>query len=300
MSSPFMARPWARSLLVGGAVAALCAAAVALRPADPVRRADPNLASGPPVRATLRLNKEQYAQGDVPTLCFDSNGQARQKFYVAEETEALLSFSATNFAAQTSLFPPVSIGTIAGLGSIEIRLAPITCVSEESFIQGTQIDLATGKVVAFTNEVQILIDYSPCNPMIPGQGAGGQGCEAVAFWGVRRDAWPTPVLPGLLFSDVFDDAFPGQTLEAVINASGTGLTALGRETVAALLNAQSSKVDYDLTPTEVVTMFDQVFPGTLAAYQALENTFAGFNNQPCPIPVTRGLSTPSAPRRRAR
>jgi len=300
MSSPFKARVCtARALLVGGGVAALCAAAVALRPARPPATPAPP-ATGAPVRATLRLNQEQYVQGDVPTLCFNSNGQARQKFFAAEETEALLSFSETNFAVQSSLFPPVSIGTIAGLGTIEVQLAPITCVSEESFIQGTQLDLSTGKIVAFTNEVQILIDFSPCNPTIPGQGAGGQGCAAVGFWGVRLDSWPLPVFPKLLFGDIFDDAFPGETLETVITTPGTGLTALGRETVAALLNAQSSRVDYDLTATQVVTMFNQVFPGTPAAYHALETTFAGFNNLPCPIPVTAGLSNPEVPKRPTR
>ena len=37
----------------------------------------------------------------------------------------------------------------------------------------------------------------------------------------------------------FDDAFPGMTLLEVLSQGGGGLNALGRHTVAALLNAAS-------------------------------------------------------------
>ena len=50
-----------------------------------------------------------------------------------------------------------------------------------------------------------------------------------------------------------------------------GLTALGRHTVAAFLNAHT--VDYGLSPSEVVDKFNDVFPGSTAAYNALKDEF---------------------------
>ena len=80
---------------------------------------------------------------------------------------------------------------------------------------------------------------------------------------------------------MFEDAFPGKTLLEVLENGGGGLDALGRHTVAALLNAASSGVDYDLTTAQVISAFNAVFPG--GDYETLKNRFAGFNEQGCPI-----------------
>jgi hypothetical protein len=83
------------------------------------------------------------------------------------------------------------------------------------------------------------------------------------------------------FSAVFDNAFPGKTLLDVLENGGGGLNALGRHTVAALLNAASSGVDYDLTSAQVISLFNAAYPG--GDYEALKNRFAGFNEQGCPL-----------------
>ncbi|MGH8469757.1 MAG: hypothetical protein ACREVY_12490 [Gammaproteobacteria bacterium] len=115
----------------------------------------------------------------------------------------------------------------------------------------------------------------------PGQ---GQGCTP-GYWKQSQhfDSWTSPYTPSSLFSAVFENAFPGMTLLQVLEQGGGGLTALGRHTVAALLNAASPDVSYDLTVSEVIAQFNQTFPGTNTAYEDLKNTFEGFNEQGCPL-----------------
>jgi hypothetical protein len=118
------------------------------------------------------------------------------------------------------------------------------------------------------------------NTLIPT--GGGEGCTP-GYWKQSQhfDSWTAPYAPTTLFSDVFEDAFPGKTLLDVLNLGGGGLNALGRHTVAALLNAASGGVDYDLTTTEVINAFNAVFPG--GDYEGQKNIFAGFNEQGCPL-----------------
>jgi hypothetical protein len=111
---------------------------------------------------------------------------------------------------------------------------------------------------------------------------GGEGCTP-GYWKQRHHfgSWAAPYTPSTQFSAVFANAFPGKTLLQVLQQGGGGLIALGRHTVAALLNAASSGVDFDLTPADVVAQFNAVFPG--GNYEALKNQFEGFNEQSCPL-----------------
>ena len=116
---------------------------------------------------------------------------------------------------------------------------------------------------------------------------GGEGCTP-GFWkepAVRWDIWPEPYTPDTLFCDVFECAFPGKTLLMVLRQGGGGLNALGRHTVAALLNAVSSLVDYDLTVDDVIEMFNEVYPeGNTEDYNYLKDkVFEYYNEQGCPI-----------------
>jgi cysteine-rich repeat protein len=97
------------------------------------------------------------------------------------------------------------------------------------------------------------------------------------------DSWTAPYYPTTKFSSVFENAFPNKTLLQVLQGEGGGLIALGRHTVAALLNAQSGGVNYKLTVAEVISRFNSVFPGTPAQYEALKNRFESFNVQGCPL-----------------
>jgi hypothetical protein len=121
------------------------------------------------------------------------------------------------------------------------------------------------------------------NHPVPPPG-GGEGCTP-GYWKQSQHFgnWTAPYDPTDLFSSVFEDAFPGKTLLDVLKLGGGGLNALGRHTVAALLNAASPNVDYDLTTTQVIDMFNAVFPGTDTDYETLKNQFEAFNEQGCPL-----------------
>ena len=115
---------------------------------------------------------------------------------------------------------------------------------------------------------------------------GGQGCTP-GYWKQSQHfpSWTAPYAPSTLFSAVFEDAFPGQTLLQVLQNNGnvTGLDALGRHTVSALLNAASPNVSFNLTVSQVINAFNAVFPGTKPQYVTQKDIFAGFNEQTCPL-----------------
>jgi hypothetical protein len=71
------------------------------------------------------------------------------------------------------------------------------------------------------------------------------------------------------------------TLLQVLQQGGGGLNALGRHTVAALLNSASGGVDYAYSTGMVTGTFNGVYPG--GNYEAVKNIFAGFNELGCPL-----------------
>lgn len=105
---------------------------------------------------------------------------------------------------------------------------------------------ATGTTVA-GDEVDDTDPSHYCNPPVV---VGGEGCTP-GYWKQKQhfDSWTNPPYdPDNMFvSAGFDDAFPGMTLLEVLKQGGGGLKALGRHTVAALLNTASDGVAYDLT-----------------------------------------------------
>ncbi len=119
----------------------------------------------------------------------------------------------------------------------------------------------------------------------PEPAAVGQGCSP-GYW-KTHDPWPAPYLPGTLFVTVFgEDAFPGKTLQRVLATGGGGLNALGRQTVSALLNAQSPGVNFELSPAAVISQFQAAFPGSAASYTTLKNSFESLTDvdgRICPL-----------------
>ena len=110
---------------------------------------------------------------------------------------------------------------------------------------------------------------------------GGEGCTP-GYWKQEQhfDSW-VGYSPNQLFSSVFENAFPGMTLLQVLQNGGGGLDALGRHTVAALLNAGNDDVAFELSAASVISSFNAAFPG--GDYEALKNRFAGLNERVCPI-----------------
>jgi hypothetical protein len=133
-------------------------------------------------------------------------------------------------------------------------------------------------VVLGVDEINKSVDFGFCMRV------GGEGCTP-GYWKQEQhfDSWPSPYYPEMQFSDVFEDAFPGQTLLDVVSTGGGGLEALGRHAVAALLNGASDGVSYDLTADQVIDMFNDIYPGTEDEYEALKDIFANYNEQGCPL-----------------
>lgn len=114
--------------------------------------------------------------------------------------------------------------------------------------------------------------------------SGGQGCTP-GYWRQPHhyDSWEGygPEDP---FSSVFADAFPGQTLGEVVMARGGGVNALGRHSVAALLNASSSGVDYDYTAAQVISAFNSAYASDdRRVIEDQKNEFDFLNNQGCTL-----------------
>jgi hypothetical protein len=116
----------------------------------------------------------------------------------------------------------------------------------------------------------------------------GEGCTP-GYWKQPHHFgnWPAPYTPTTKFSDVFENAFPNKTLLDVLRQGGGSLIALGRHTVAALLNGASDKVGYGLTAEEVIQLFNDAYPGTKPGtredFKTLHTMFANLNEQYCPL-----------------
>jgi hypothetical protein len=140
----------------------------------------------------------------------------------------------------------------------------------------------------FTNSLRFVFDGSGAVDDIKvchhEENGGGEGCTP-GYWKQPHhfDSWTDPFDPTDLFSEHFEDAFPGMTLVEVLGNGGGGLNALGRHTVAALLNSASSGVSFEDSPAQVIAAFNGVFPGTEKQYEALKNRFAGLNQRLCPL-----------------
>ena len=108
-----------------------------------------------------------------------------------------------------------------------------------------------------------------------------EGCSH-GYWKNHLDRWPSAYEPDDLFSVHFADAFPGMTLLDVLEERGGHLDALGRESVAAVLNAADPDVEYAFTEEEVKAMFDTVFQGADGDYDTLKDQFEAENQKDCP------------------
>jgi hypothetical protein len=156
-------------------------------------------------------------------------------------------------------------------------LTPTTCSNTPNVANNSNCSPAPVTLPASGSD-DLTIDFGYCDA------GGGEGCTP-GYWKQCHHfgIWTLPYRPSTRFSAVFDNAFPGKTLLQVLKLNGGGLNALGRHTVAALLNSASAGVDYDLTPAQVIAMFNSAYPGSAATYEGLKNTFERLNEQGCPL-----------------
>jgi hypothetical protein len=131
-----------------------------------------------------------------------------------------------------------------------------------------------GWSVSFTNAPTVTPPPPP---------SGGEGCTP-GYWkqDQHADSW-VGYSPDQLFSSVFADVFPGMTLSEVVGLNGGGVKALGRHAVAALLNASSGGVAYDLSVQDVIDGFNAAVAGTPADIEAQKNVFEAFNELGCAL-----------------
>ncbi len=255
-------------------------AAAVLSSCDSQNVTQPPVAGGPAfvIVPTLEAGKFKLCKdGTTATFDFSVNGGAASQVTLADDQcQTIHTFSGQPFD-EVSVTENVPAGFV--LDSIIFKHfvsptqgsppVPTTDkITGTNTISDAPVGLESGAVAVFYN--------SPIG--------GGEGCTP-GFWKAPQHfgVWPSPYTPGTLFDDVnFENAFPGLTLLQVLQQGGGGLNALGRHTVAALLNAASPNVDYDLTVAQVIAQFNAVFPGTLAAYEALKDDFEDFNQQGTP------------------
>lgn len=122
---------------------------------------------------------------------------------------------------------------------------------------------------------------------------GGQGCTP-GYWKQPQhaDSWEGHA-PGDLLGSVFtlpadlelkkpEKADPDEiTLLEGLKLRGGGVNALIRHSVAALLNASSSGVSYDLSEADVISAFEAAVDG--GDVEGTKDELEGFNEQGCPL-----------------
>jgi hypothetical protein len=107
------------------------------------------------------------------------------------------------------------------------------------------------------------------------------GCTP-GYWKQKQhfDSWVDPYDPDDLFDDLpgFANAFPGLTLLEVLGLNGGGLNALGRHTVAAILNSAGG---FGLDLGDLADAFNEAV--ATGNYETLKNALEFFNEQGCPL-----------------
>jgi hypothetical protein len=111
-----------------------------------------------------------------------------------------------------------------------------------------------------------------------------EGCTP-GYWKQEQHAY---AWEGYLPNDSFESVFgvsanylSGLDLLAVLKKGGGGERALGRHAVAALLNAASSGVGYDLEVADVISYVQNAF--ATGDFEAIKNIFSDYNEEGCPL-----------------
>jgi len=138
---------------------------------------------------------------------------------------------------------------------------------------------ARGVSMWFKNE-----PFSPPPPPPPPP-PGSEGCTP-GYWKQQQHFgnWTAPYTPTTAFGSVFANAFPGMSLLQVLGQGGGGIKALGRHTVAALLNTASTSVNYgSATPADIIAQFNAAYAAGEPAITNLKNQLATMNERGCPL-----------------
>jgi uncharacterized repeat protein (TIGR01451 family) len=207
------------------------------------------------------------AVGDVVnyTITVTNTSSMDSPNCVGSVVDALLGVNqAINLASGTSVVINASRTVVAGDPDPLVNTATATC-----------------SPVGFPNVLSAMDTHSVAIPPPP----GGEGCTP-GFWKQDQhfDSWvgfsPDQTLESVF--DVPDDlGLDDVTLLEALSTGGGGVNALLRHAVAALLNASSPDVDFDLTVAQVISMTNAALAS--GDFEAQKDIFAGFNEQSCPL-----------------
>ncbi|MBB6611286.1 T9SS type A sorting domain-containing protein [Pontibacter sp. Tf4] len=114
-----------------------------------------------------------------------------------------------------------------------------------------------------------------------------EGCT-LGYWKNHTNRWVTcdglNLSPNTKYGTVFADApasLKDLTLIQVLNLGGGGINNLGRQSVAAILNACHPDVDYKLTTSQIISGVNAAFRNNTAGSYA--TYLDGLNNAGCPL-----------------
>jgi hypothetical protein len=150
--------------------------------------------------------------------------------------------------------------------------------------QGDSVTISGDRLTATTtvtdrfhfDQVRIVAHCAPPPP------TGDNGCTP-GYWKQTHhfDSW-VGFAPTDKYEAVFGVSVPGDpSLLDALNASGGGINALERHSVAALLNASNSDVGYPLTVSQVIARVQAAIAG--GTIEQTKNEFEQFNELGCPL-----------------
>lgn len=134
--------------------------------------------------------------------------------------------------------------------------------------------LGGGDIVASID----LEKYVKAHDCPPGEGNGGEGLTP-GYWKQSHhfDDWEN-YSPNDNYNDVFGvDDYSHLSLHDALRRGGGEHKALGRHAVAALLNADSGFVDYDLSESEIISLVQNAY--ATGEFEDAKNILVGFNEQ---------------------
>lgn len=162
------------------------------------------------------------------------------------------------------------------------------CKDRYGLVKNTASASGTGESSAVNVEASD-VAWVNCGDKPP---MGGEGCTP-GYWKQTQhfDSWSAPYTPTTRFSAVFGheiavraggkSTIVDPTLLQALEASGGNINAAARHVVAALLNAASSGVSYNMTAGEVIDLFNANYPdGDL---EDMKDRLEMYNEQGCPL-----------------
>lgn len=255
----------------------------------------------------------QFAVGDRNSIAAPQAGIVNVCAFMPDYFPAERSYAATFtatasagdvFASQFGIANDLTYGSIStcfeawnatsgvnAVVSATLQAAPGLVLDRIVTLVGTGVEDNVSQVIFGSNTGSVTVNnviggsiwfkFEPRDDPPP---TGGEGCTP-GYWKQSQHfgSW-VGYAPSQLFSSVFANAFPGQTLLQVLSLNGGGLNALGRHAVAALLNASSSNVNYDLSVEQVVNAFNAAYAsGNKKTIEQQKDLFDMLNNQGCPL-----------------